>query len=150
MIEPKAPTIRLDSTLQKMHSPKKYEKLVLYDLLADFGIINVPKVGEGKPITSKRVQRPIIEECIRSVIRFRKIEQRIPNSDGEMFHLNQDLLTKLSQNRLIRFYIFERVSVNVEDAVHERIISDTIKVENFDLKQKLNLLETKLFEEAMI
>ena len=101
-----------------MHSPKKYEKLVLHDLLADFGIIEVPKVGEGKPMTSKRVQRPIIEECIRSVIRFRKIEQRIPNSDGEMFHLNQDLLTKLSQNRLIRFYIFERVSVNVEDAVH--------------------------------
>jgi hypothetical protein len=41
--------------------------------MADLGIIDVPKVGEGKPITSKRVPKYIIEECIKSVIRFQKV-----------------------------------------------------------------------------
>lgn len=65
-----------------------------------------------------------------------------------MFQLNPDLLNKLSSDRLTRMYIFEKVSANVEDAVHERIISDTIKMQNFDLSKKLEFLEQKLFEEA--
>ena len=65
-----------------------------------------------------------------------------------MFQLNPDLLNKLSSDRLTRMYIFEKVSANVEDAVHERIISDTIKLQNFDLSKKLEFLEQKLFEEA--
>lgn len=57
----------------------------------------------------------------------------MPNSDGKMYQLNQDILPKLSSDRLIRMYVFESVSVNVEDIVHERIVSDTIKMKNFDL-----------------
>jgi hypothetical protein len=36
----------------------------------------------------------------------------------------------------------------VEGAVHERVVSDTIKARNFDLSRKLKCMEQKLFEEA--
>jgi hypothetical protein len=72
-VQPKAPTIRLDKTLAYRSSPQKYGNLLLYDIMADLGILERPRVGEGKPITSKKVQKVTVESSIRSVIRMERI-----------------------------------------------------------------------------
>jgi hypothetical protein len=42
----------------------------------------------------------------------------------------------------------ERIEVLCETAVHRRIMSDTIRMKNFDLENKLRVFEKKLFIEA--
>jgi len=61
--------------------------------MADLGIIDAPKVGEGKPITSKRIPKYIIEECIKSVIRFQSstkdTEQRWQDVPTQPRHIEE-------------------------------------------------------------
>ena len=42
----------------------------------------------------------------------------------------------------------DRIENQCEKAVHKRIVSDTIKVKNWDLEIKLKHFEKKLFKEA--
>ena len=48
----------------------------------------------------------------------------------------------------MRLYIQTRIEKECETSVHQRIITDTAKIRNYELQKKLSALEKKLFEAA--
>ena len=77
----------------------------LYDLMADLGIIDAPKKGEGKPVSTKRISRDLIEQSIKAILRAELYKSRKPGPKGKLEAMPPSQLYKLSQDRVIRLYM---------------------------------------------
>ena len=100
---------------------------------------------DGKPMSSKKVPKSKVEECLASVIKVNTLVNGIPNGT-----LTPDNWLELSRNRIMRLYFTEMIERGCQDVVHSRITSDTTKLRQFTTSEKLKLLEEKLYDEASI
>lgn len=91
-VEPKAPNLRLDQTLQRMENPKDYTSIPLYDLMVDLGILDKPVVGKGKPAVSKRIPKKVLISSIMSIFMMGLVQGRSPSKKGQLKSIPDDLL----------------------------------------------------------
>ena len=133
-IQPKAPTERLDYYKSPSKKPKEFD---LYDLLVDLEILESPKRGQGAPQASRTISKQVIEQCMASI---KKVNEYLQGSTKTL----EAELEKLGQDRVVRLYMRKNIEIACQENVHERIISDTVRNRNGELKGKLDLLEKLL------
>lgn len=131
-----------------MENPKDYTSIPLYDLMIELGILDKPVVGKGKPAISKRIPKKVLKSSIMSIFMMGLVQGRSPSKKGQLKSIPDDLLQKISNDRVARLYMQDNIEILCEKSVHDRILTDTAKVSSWDRTNKLRVFEARLLTEA--
>lgn len=134
-----APNKRLDRTLQYDRVKAQIKQMTLPEMMNELGLLSKEKINKYGGLRAMQIKGDELRLLTRSFIRIHYIEEfkkklvkllhelKCPN----VFMIPDKWRSMVALDKVVRLYIDEKIQRNCHNAAHERLFSDTTKLQTF-------------------